>query len=527
MIAFFNQTSKSVIHHLLDALDISYTNRNLASLHRNDGSLLGVESVLNEYNIENLSIKLNKNDLIKMEVPFVAHQSNPNDFVLVTSIDDEAIEFTRESGEMVNEILDNFLNRWSGVVLLAEPNSDSKEKNYALNKRLELSESFRLPFIAVLLLTIITYCFISNNLSVLSYNIHLVVVYLLYWSGAGISLLLLYHGFDKNNLLVNKICNLNKKSNCNSILDSSAAKLFGTVSWSEIGFVYFSGSLLTLSIVPAAITILIILSTGCLVYSVWSIYYQWRIAKEWCVLCLITQLIFWLVAFTFIISGKTHLIIPPSNTFLVTFFCFAIPFALLYFIVPLLNNSKFLVPLRQELNFFKSNKEVFEACLKTGEQTLIDGLNKELYLGTEESPYRLTIVNNPYCGPCANIHKKAIRLVDNPNNNIKLEMIYAVSSTDMHRNEAIKYLIAVHLQYSIEEVSKITSEWYDSGKITPDNFMKKYPIDNNDQKVLEIFSSHFAWCESSEIDATPTIFMNGYRLPMWYEIEDLEYVIKH
>ncbi|MCX6210829.1 MAG: hypothetical protein NTZ59_15325, partial [Bacteroidetes bacterium] len=35
------------------------------------------------------------------------------------------------------------------------------------------------------------------------------------------------------------------------------------------------------------------------------------------------------------------------------------------------------------------------------------------------------------------------------------------------------------------------------------------------------------WCEKSLVTETPTVFINGFRLPYSYTIEDLNYFINH
>lgn len=34
-----------------------------------------------------------------------------------------------------------------------------------------------------------------------------------------------------------------------------------------------------------------------------------------------------------------------------------------------------------------------------------------------------------------------------------------------------------------------------------------------------------AWCDAAEITHTPTLFVNGYRLPENYDIEELRYIL--
>jgi hypothetical protein len=54
-------------------------------------------------------------------------------------------------------------------------------------------------------------------------------------------------------------------------------------------------------------------------------------------------------------------------------------------------------------------------------------------------------------------------------------------------------------------------------------FMKKYPEEVNLQssEVDKLESWHTEWFEQEQIIKTPTWFVNGYKLPQAYRIEDL------
>src|SRR6202012_5749326 len=88
-----------------------------------------------------------------------------------------------------------------------------------------------------------------------------------------------------------------KKSSCNAILSSGAPKIFKWLTWSEVGFFYFAGTWL----LPlfgghscAILQMLAVLNIISLPYTFYSIYYQARVAKEWCVLCCTVQGLLWL-----------------------------------------------------------------------------------------------------------------------------------------------------------------------------------------------------------------------------------------
>ena len=57
-----------------------------------------------------------------------------------------------------------------------------------------------------------------------------------------------------------KICSLFKQKDCNNVLETDVAKLFGVIGWSEIGFGYFLTNILLLLLFPASVTMIALLN---------------------------------------------------------------------------------------------------------------------------------------------------------------------------------------------------------------------------------------------------------------------------
>ena len=105
------------------------------------------------------------------------------------------------------------------------------------------------------------------------------------WSGAYIGYLLLLKHLHIHGGYGDRICSLFKQADCNNILDSSAAKLCGVISWSEIGLGHFISNTAIILFFPHLITGLALINIFALPYSFWSIWYQGIKVKQWCPLC--------------------------------------------------------------------------------------------------------------------------------------------------------------------------------------------------------------------------------------------------
>ena len=547
MFSFLNFKKKqSILHLFLSRLNVPFTNMHLnelIKLNPNSGNLLGVSDILYQYNVENISLKLDHNDLLKLEPPFLAQiiSSHRMEFAVVTNIGNNSVEYLNEKGSKIKLFIDNFLKSWTGVVLLPETSEKSSEKDFVLNKRKQLFALLRLPFIITSLLVFTTWLMFRNLAFASIPPINYSILTLLYIVGCTVSVMLLIQTIDKDNPLVNKICALaNINSHCNDVLEGPAAKLFGIISWSEVGFVFFVGNLFCLLFAPQLKELMFWINISALPYTVWSVYYQGKIAKQWCVFCLSIQVLLWLCFIALMTSGISVNLLKltkiPFYYYLQSFVCFVLPVIALWFAIPFIKKAHLLSPALQEINSIKANEHIFEAVLKTQNKVEIGENVKSIVFGNPEAAFVITMVTNPYCGPCAKMHQKLEDILIQYGDFLQLNIIYAVSKhhTDENettkqfvekRNHAIRVLIAIYFKYGVDNAVQIYNDWYAGVKSNIDSFVKTYPVETDDTRVNEVMSFHENWCQIIEITATPTLYVNGCELPNWYNVEDLKYFI--
>ena len=86
-----------------------------------------------------------------------------------------------------------------------------------------------------------------------------------------------------------------------------------------------------------------------------------------------------------------------------------------------------------------------------------------------------------------------------------------------------KALIACYLDHPVDDARHMYRHWYAEGKKDREAFFARYPYDPQQQDVLREFESHTAWKQHTALNLTPTVLVNGYKLPDNYKIEDLAY----
>jgi protein-disulfide isomerase len=67
------------------------------------------------------------------------------------------------------------------------------------------------------------------------------------------------------------------------------------------------------------------------------------------------------------------------------------------------------------------------------------------------------------------------------------------------------------------------NDWYNQKYTDYKSWANEYPTE--DGKYYEALKEQRDWCSLTNITGTPTIFINGRRLPQNYQPEDIKYFI--
>jgi uncharacterized membrane protein/protein-disulfide isomerase len=515
---------------LIKQLDLPVTTQTIIDeleIHPDYPSLLSISDVLGQFGITNCAFNnIAMNQLSDIPLPFIAHtnrNSQGNELLLIKNIDEKGIHTP-------DDILspDNFNDIFKGVILAVEPLEDAGDHNYAKNKRLQLLNSLRTPTATISILLVIIMITTFHSSYFRDITLQNAVITLIKGTGLFTSILLLIQSIDANNPLIQRLCQNDTNKNCNAILSSNAAIATDGLSWSEVGFFYFSTTFLTFlfnSNNTAVMQALAILNLISLPYTFYSIYYQARVAKQWCVLCCTVQAVLWL-DFFLLLPGLSHQIIRLSLKDLSNILsCFLVPFALWIWIKPYLQSAQKITPLTQQLNKFKYNIELFNKLLKEQAKYSIPGDDYTVVLGNLETPETIiTIVTNPYCGPCTHAHQVLDELLYSKGS-IQVRYVFVFNNPyadDDKRMVVTRQLLALDKVADKATVSKAMSEWYKQKQKDFDTWAKKYPAPF-DESITNKLEKQVNWRNIAEIRATPTILINGYKLPYPYTIADLKY----
>jgi uncharacterized membrane protein len=502
------------------------------SYHPDYPSLLSICDLFKSYGVNNLATRIDSASIDRVPTPFIT-QINSSEgyqiFTIVKKIENEKIEFYDFENLNWRQIERQKFEkkRKSKIVLITESDEAKDEKEYLL-KAAERKIKILKNSAIISVIPVIVVCFLAINL----YNYGSKVAEqasqtILYFFGGTLTSLLIWYEVDQHNRVLKQICSSGKKVNCSAILNSKASRLAG-ISWSVIGFTYFSGALLLLlfngffhSEVNYVLSTLNLLAIP---YVIFSIFYQWRIAKQWCLICLGVQALLCLQAAlgwstTFDYQGLS------TETILSVVFAFCLPYTISTFYIGTQKQAIENKTSKVELERLKHNELIFESLLvkqKTIEHST-DGLG--IVLGNPNATQRIVKVCNPYCGPCAKAHLPLEELLES-NSDLQIQIIFTASPHKTDRSYApVSHLLALAENGDQTEIKEALDAWYLPEKKNYEVFARKFPMTNELDMQNAKIDAMSKWCEETDIQFTPTFFLNGRQLPSIYSVADLKYFL--
>lgn len=262
-------------------------------------TLYGLSKLLDEYGVTNKGLFVaDKSEIVKLQPPFLAHTRAG--LVVVTDIGVSSIGYVTQ-GAAQTAPLERFVQAFDGNILLAFPQKNkSCEPLYADHRRGILMEQGKKWLLLLSAAFLFIYLFVTSGVC---NNVSTVLATAFYILGLAFTYLLVQKTLKIHNPAADSMCRVLQDGGCDTVLKTSASSFFGIFSWSEVGFAYFSVSLLALLIFPQWTGYLALCDALCLPFTIWSIWYQRFRAKAWCTLCVSVQATLWCIFFCYLAGG--------------------------------------------------------------------------------------------------------------------------------------------------------------------------------------------------------------------------------
>ncbi len=517
----------SLIKSLVQQLGLKVTVDTLtATLRRHPDypSLAALSDVLHQWHVPNLAVRLQPYQLAEITYPAVAHltREQTQDFVILQTYAQSQIHYQNTQGKTIIESIDTFAAHWTGIVLLLEPNPHSGDPNYATTRRKERLARIEtyLAFAGLCAVALAALVWLASD-------VWLTLFWILIAIGLVSSGILLSETVGKPTPLLGKICTLTQHTDCQTVITSESAKVFGWLSWAEIGFLYFAGVFLLLTLAAFAglllslQPVLLLVASMALPYTVFSVYTQAFVLGKWCMLCLIVQTV--LVAQFLLLSQITSLYTLSAWTEVlpVVIFSFGLPIWVWFLVKPFWQKSRQVSGLEKQLETFKRNSTLFRGMLQIQRRVETADLPDELILGNPQAAVEILMVSHPFCPPCRLAHAELHTLLAYWGDAIKLK-ICLLAGQD---SSSVQWKVVAHLLRLSESpmFAEALWEWYQAG--TYEQWAVRYPVSGLPESA-QIIEQYSHWAKQAAILHTPTFFINGYELVAPYSYTDLNYHIR-
>lgn len=478
--------------------------------HPNYPSLYAVTDSLNYLSIDNLAVKVPKEQFVELPDIFLALYDSE---LVLTKKENSVVSIETEKGKKSRISSDEFLKGWNQIVLVVESNSEVS--NFQFKNSYSKWGLYLLPVVLLVLLSTFLFNFSSFIFLILSLTL----------TGLVLSVLILQEKFGIKSELGSKLCNVSAQASCDSVIKSDKSKIFNGLSFYDLPILFFGINFLALLIDPIHSSLIVVLlslvSIPFLGYSVWL---QKVILKKWCFLCLVVSLVI-SVQGIFVFSHSDSL---TNLTFSNSFSYIQSSILIIsswFFIRPIIEKS---IQLKNELNVYKRLKRNFKVFKSFSKKIEVnEGFEKlkGIQYGDVNARVKLTLFLSPSCGHCHRAFKDAKDLFEKNQTNVYLNILFNVNP----ENRSNEYLSVVEtllaLDASNEEMAKEALEDWHIKTMNLTEWKEKWSLSSYDMIVNNQMMRQYEWCLANKFNFTPVKVINDELFPNEYELSDIKYFI--
>ena len=510
---------KNILEQFLDAIEVPYTRlfaEKLYNKHPHRNNMYGLKKMLDVYGVNTVGVHIESKNLSTLNFPCILHTNS--EFAIGLDGADEKITYMIH-GKKTEMTFDVFKQTWTGNALVVSETTDANEPEIKKHKQEEILSMMILYSIPALLTLACLIGLIDNAVSG-KYSFLYVLELILSILGIAVCAMLIQKQLFNESKYGDRICSLFHDADCNSVLDGAKAKVFG-ISWSEVGLGYFIANTLLLALYPESALVVFTINWLAMLYGVWSIYYQWKVAKSWCVLCVLAQIVIWssgIIAFCSLISAET-IYSYPFSVVLYSCISFLVSILAVHKYASANTIAKERTKAIQQYEALKANETIAKALFEKQEYYEITLNDSKILFGNPDAKMRITILSNPHCNPCARMHERIDSLLSTCGKEICIQ--YVFSSFNEQLEDSCRYLISCYDRNNLNTSMETYNKWYAGEKYNAEIIIKKYSDQIYNDDVETEWNKHKEWQKIAKLEATPTILLNGFKIPQEYEIEDL------
>ncbi len=490
--------------------------------HPSYPSLHSITGVLSHFNIDNiaLDVPVNEETLAQLPKSFIAQikTEQGEDFAVVSN-DGLYYEVIFSDNKKNKYPIDEFSEKFTGIMVGVE-----KDENLVDTKSNRSFFTTGLWILTVLLLLGIW--FASKP------NLFISLFLLASFIGVYVSVSIVKQEQGLQTTLGDAFCSgENEKSDCDSVINSNGALLFGVFKLSDLSLIYFIGLALF-----SYLTIILNMSSA-LTYSfgllavlitVYSLYYQAFVVKAWCGLCLSIVGVLWIQAAIVLFDIKSITAFSfYMRDAIVAGFSFFLVTAIWLFSKPIIESLKELKEEKIKYFKFKRNFNLFNTLIQKSNSisTTISNISEIVY-GDRKNSLPITIITNPFCGHCKAVHTLVEYIYSKYSETTNITIRFNINAIEID-SDVVKITSRLIELYHLEgpELSLKAMHAIYAGQNT-ESWLKEWGECYDPTTYIKVLEKENNWCTENKINFTPEILIDGKSFPKEYDRSDLVFFIE-
>ncbi|MDR6546922.1 putative membrane protein [Chryseobacterium rhizosphaerae] len=485
-----------------------------AETHPDYPSLLAYSDTLNFFNIPNLATKLSLEEIEEIDnidsyvallaednlVPSLYHVEKRGDFY-----------YYKKGKKEVENSRNDFLKVWQNIVFLIDkPEEEEKNTKYFSSFSLLLIFSF-------CILGLIYFC--SNSILAIVFGVTSIL-------GIFLSLEALKTELGIESQVSKSFCKTIPNADCAQVINSKKNKWLAKVKISDISMWFFTSQIFSLFVFAVANSIDAFSSYMFLgiMFSIpltfFSIYFQYKIEKSWCPICLSIILVIY-IQFVVLFFLNTGFYFSEKNMMLFIF-CFLLIGGLIYLLKPFfLEHKEMKEDYIKQLRFSK-NYDLFKNTLLKSKQVFFK--KEVIILGNPNALKKISIITSPMCGHCKNAHE----IIDDIFNMYSDEIAISIrfnyyNNNDIDVQNLLFTLVEIHRNNGDISFVNALHDWFNHRDF--DSWFFKHGRTEKNSMIQSELEEITIENTENGINFTPDIYFNQFNYPKIYTRNNLKYFI--
>lgn len=466
------------------------------------------------WGIEFFELQTTFSHLPQLQFPFISQierRASSPEHVLVESMNESHIYFFSK-GKHESMKLEEFQDIWqeAGVLLFSFETGRCPE--VFTPGWTEYWDSFSMGIVCLFSY----FCLLFLKVEAVSLN--------LFWGFPLLSLLGLFVVYliankekGKSNERLNRFCRSKHIDTCDLLIHSHYGKIFGSISWTSLGFIFFASNLIFLLLIPQldaeSISCLFLFSLATIPGIIASLSIQGFLSDYWCKLCVLSISMIGLhILFLFFIQDS--FIFPSLEHFFYLFLSILLSLiSWTAFSSQLTKEQKSLSQV-QDLTALKFNPTLIQKLFSPQNPPNSFSHFPALEFGAAAST-RILYISNPSCLKCGDAFTVIRDLASEEIPGLRINLLFHLYADEKDKVELVHELTRIY-QQDKKLFWEALGDWYEDIHQSVEKWKENLP-----KQAIAPLSSALPLVPHDSLYSLPALFLNEQLLPSAYSHEDL------